>query len=409
MRANMTRRSTQFNLVMLIASLVLGVVSWILGLLVYNATVDVWPRPLVIGVSFGILALVVLVGVFIVSTLQGTFSENILTGGGSGSVLVIVFLAVILIIALGSLFQWIYGLHYEKEQTDPTSYIFVIDDSGSMESNDPNQQRYTAINEVLEKKPTDFPYMVYGFSDQVSLLREMAPVSSGNSSFVGNSYGGTSIKGALDQVILDYQNNVWDGGNSPKVILLTDGYATDLGWFTSINSTLKQYSQNHISVSTVGLGSVDKSLMQKIASKTGGVFVDIANASMLGEAMESAANEYFVDDLLTTRYSSRMGFLFGFLRILFITILGSCVGFISAVAYGQMDASSLVILSSVIQSLIGAVLMEVLTSVAGLSDRFCWFILWILIAAMMCTQMVTYRRGPSRPSRGRGRSASMLR
>ena len=409
MRANMTRHSTQFNIVMLIASLVLGAVSWILGLLVYNATVDVWPRPLVIGVSFGILALFVLMGVLIVSTIQGTFTENILAGGGLGSVLVVVFAAIILITALGALFQWIYGLHYEQELTEPTSYVFIIDDSGSMESNDPSQLRYTAINEVLKKKPSDFPYMVYGFSDQVSLLREMSPISSGYTNITGNSYGGTSIKGALEQVISDYQNNVWEGGESPKVILLTDGYATDLGWFTSINSTLKQYSQNRISVSTVGLGSVDKSLMQKIAAKTGGVFVDIADAAMLGEAMESAANQYSVDDLLTTRYSTRMGILFGFLRILFIAILGSCIGFVSAVAYGQMDASSLVIVSSIIQSLVGAILMEVLTSGLGVSDRFCWFILWILIAAMICTQVVTYRRGPSRPSRGRGRSSHMLR
>lgn len=140
MRANMTRRSTQFNFVMLIASLVLGTVSWILGLLVYNATVDVWPRPLVIGVSFGILALFVLMGVLIVSTIQGTFTENILTGGGLGSVLVVVFVAIILITALGALFQWIYGLHYEQELTEPTSYVFIIDDSGSMESNDPKER-----------------------------------------------------------------------------------------------------------------------------------------------------------------------------------------------------------------------------------------------------------------------------
>lgn len=406
MRANITRRSTQFNLVMLISSIVLGAGSWIPGLLVYNATVDVWPRPLVIGISFGILAIFVLLGVLIVSNLQGAFSENILTGGGLGSVLVVIVVAVILIAALGSLFQWIYGLHYEQELTEPTSYVFIIDDSGSMASNDPNQLRYAAINEVLEKKTSDFPYMVYGFSDQVFLLREMSPISSGYTDISGNSTGGTSIKGALEKVISDYQNNVWEGGASPKVILLTDGYATDWGWF---KSTLKQYSQNHISVSTVGLGSVDKSLMQEIAAKTGGVFIDIADAAMLGEAMESAANQYSVDDLLTTRYSTRMGILFGFLRILFIAILGSCIGFVSAVAYGQMDASSLVIVSSIIQSLVGAILIELLTSGLGVSDRFCWFILWILIAAMISTQVVTYRRGPSRPSRGRGRSSHMLR
>ncbi len=404
-----TRQTAQLNLAMLIATLVLGAVSWILGLIVYNATVDIWPRPLVIGLAFGILAIIVLFGIYIISNIQGICEENIVTGGSPGSAIVLISIAVVAVVALGSLFQWIYGLHYEQELTEPTSYIFIIDDSGSMESNDPTQLRYDAINDVIAKKEASFPYMVYSFSDHITLLREMAPISDGVFDATGNSSGGTAIKGALEQVISDYLGNVWDGGESPKVILLTDGYAGDVGLFSSINGTLKQYSRNRISISTVGLGSVDKSLMQKIATKTGGVFVDISDAAMLGEAMESAANLYSVDDLLTTRYPGRLDFLFGFLRILFIAILGSCVGFAAAVSYGHMDSSSIIILSSLIQSLLGGLLMELLTSVLGVSDRVCWFLLWLLIAALLCTRLVAYTRGPSRPSRGRGRSSHNLR
>lgn len=157
MRADMIRRTTQFNFVMLIASLGLGGVSWILCLLTYNSLVDVWPRPFVIGVVFAILAFFVTLGVFAVSLLQGAFEENILNGGGAGSVLIAVFASTVLIAALGTLFQWIYGLHYDREPTEPTAYIFVIDDSGSMESNDPDQLRYAAVNKVLEKSLLIFP------------------------------------------------------------------------------------------------------------------------------------------------------------------------------------------------------------------------------------------------------------
>ena len=227
-----------------------------------------------------------------------------------------VLLAPVLFVALGALFQWIYGLHINPNSSEPTSYVFVIDDSGSMEENDPGQLRYDAIGEVLEKKPSDFPYMVYGFANDVILLREMQPVSNGTAGLIGNSNGGTSIKGALDQVISDYQNGVWDGGRSPKVILLTDGYATDLGWFSSISGTLKQYARNRISISTIGLGDVDVGLLERIAAATGGVFIDISDASSLADAMENAATQYAIDDLLTTRYPGRMDILFGFLRIL---------------------------------------------------------------------------------------------
>lgn len=327
----------------------------------------------------------------------------------SVSDIIAVFASTVLIAALGTLFQWIYGLHYDREPTEPTAYIFVIDDSGSMESNDPDQLRYAAVNKVLEKKPADFPYMIYGFSTQVSILREMMPISDGAMDITGNNRGGTCIKKVMNQVIADYQNHVWEGGEHPKVILFTDGHASDVGWFSSINKALKQFSKNHISVSAVGLGAVYYALMQKITAKTGGVFIDISDAAMLGDAMEDAANQYAADDLLTTRYSSRLNFLFGFLRILFLTILGACIGSVCAVTYGKTDAADFVILTSVIQSFAGALLMELLTSMSGLSDRFCWFVLWMFIAAMLCTQNSGYRRGYARPSRGRGKSSSVLR
>lgn len=409
MRADRIRRTTRFNFVMLMASLGLGGVSWVLCILAYTAFVDVWSRPLVIGLVFAILAFFVAMGVFVVSLLQGAFEENILNGGGNGSVLIAVFVSVVFIAALGVLFQWIYGLHYDREPMEPTAYIFVIDNSKSMESNDPNQLRYAAIDKILEKKSSEFPYMVYGFSDEISVLQKMAPTSNRHTDLIGNSMGGTCIKKAMERVMDDYQNHLWEGGKYPKMILLTDGHATDVSRLSSINNILKRFSRNHISISAVGLGDVDYALMRKITSKTGGIFIDIDNAAMLGDAMEHAAYQYAADDLLTTRYFSHRDFLFGFLRVLFLAILGACIGCASAVAYGQMDAAGFVILSSAIESLAGALLMELLTSVLDVSDRFCWFMLWIYIAAMLCTQRGRYQRGRARLSRGRGKRSSVLR
>lgn len=403
------RKSTQLNVQMLLLTLLVGIVAWFISSWTYDLVVDTLPRPLTIGLMFALLSLLVGLGVFIISTVQGTFEENIVTNGSSASVLMIALLAPVLFIALGALFQWIYGLHINPDLSEPTAYVFVIDDSGSMEGNDPSQLRYKAIGEVLEKKPSDFPYMVYGFANDVTLLREMQPVSAGTAGLTGNSNGGTSIKGALDQVISDYQNGVWDGGETPKVILLTDGYATDLGWFSSINGTLKQYARNRISVSTVGLGDVDVGLMERIAAATGGVFIDISDAASLADAMDNAATQYAVDDLLTTRYPGRMDVLFGILRILFISLLGVCIGLLKSIAYGQMDSSTLTVISSAIQSVVGAIVMELFTSLMGVSDRMCWFALWLLITATVCTKQETYRRAPYRPSRRSGRSARSLR
>lgn len=403
------RKSTQINVQMLLLTLLVGVVAWFVSTWIYDAVVDMLPRPVTIGLMFALLSLFVGLGVFILSTVLGTFEENIVTNGSNASILVMVLLAPALFVALGALFQWIYGLHINPNSSEPTSYVFVIDDSGSMEGNDPGQLRYDAIGEVLEKKPSVFPYMVYGFANDVTLLREMQPVSDGTAGLIGNSNGGTSIKGALDQVISDYQNGVWDGGRTPKVILLTDGYATDLGWFSSISGTLKQYARNRISISTVGLGDVDVGLLERIAAATGGVFIDISDASSLADAMDNAATQYAIDDLLTTRYPGRMDILFGFLRILFISLLGVGIGLLKAIAYGQMDSSTLIVISSAIQSVVGAIVMELFTSLMGVSDRMCWFVLWQFMAVTVCTKQETYRKAPYRPSKRSGRSSRSLR
>ena len=186
-----------------------------------------------------------------------------------------------------------------------------------------------------------------------------------------------------------------------RVIFLTDGYAIDMGWFSAINRTLKAYAKNNISISTIGLGNVDRSLMQKIAKKTGGVFIDIADVAKLGEAMESGAEQYYVDDLLTTRYSVRLQFLYGLLRVLFLTILGVCMGLASVVAYGQMESAPIIAISSLALSFVGALIMELFTSCFGISDQLSWALLWLLISATICMHRVAYKSGMPRPLSGR--------
>lgn len=404
------RRSTpELNVPMLPISLLLGVVAWIICLVLYDALVDIWARPFVIATCFGVLALIVIAGVYITSLAFGTLEENILNGSDSNSIPLFLVGIVVAVFALGALFQWIYGLSFDAERNEPTSYVFIIDDSGSMESNDPTGLRYKAIQEVLADVDSSFPYMVYGFADETTILREMAPASSGVFSAEGQYNGGTYIKATLQKVIDDYRKGVWTGGDYPKIIFLTDGYASDLGLFSSVNGVLKEYSRTGISISTVGLGDVDDRLLQKIATKTGGVFIDIADASLLSDAMKSAAKESTSDDLLTMRYSQNAELLYGFLRILFISLLGIAIGFGTSIAYGQMDSSSLILLSSAIKAVWGAMMLEILTSCFGLSDRVLWFVLWILISLTICTKQVSYTRRPARPSFRGGRSSRRLR
>lgn len=402
------RKRQEFNLLMLVITLILGALAWIPCYALHRVLEGVIPDPVLIGLLFGIFALILAIGVFLVSMISGSFEKNLISGGESGSAIAFLALGVLLLAVLAGVFQWIYSLRIRPESVEPTSYVFLIDDSGSTADSDPQQLRYDAIGQVLKDKDADFPYMVYGFADNVTLLREMQPVSAGGEKLQGVSSGGTAIKLVLEKVLNDYKNKRWDGGAAPKVVLLTDGYPTDFTFFTEISGILREYARSNISISAVGLGGADATLMEEIASRTNGVYVDIQDAALLAEAMTSAASSFSsVGDLVTTRYDHSLSGLFGFLRVLFVALLGVGIGLLAMVAYGQADSAGLILISSIVKSVIGALLLELLTSLLRLPDPPLWCLLWVLIAATLCTRLAEVKHPAKRtlrPSRSRGRA-----
>ena len=236
--------------------------------------------------------------------------------------------------------------------------------------------------------------MVYSFSDNTQILRDMKPISEGGVEITLGEGGGTSIKGALKQVMEDYENKVWTDDKAPRVILLTDGYATDIGLFSPIGGVLKKYARSNISVSTVGLGNVDEGLMQKIADGTNGVFLQVEDASLLKGAMEEAGKAFSDSrDLLSLRKVQDMDWLYGIMRVVFLTILGTLIGFLMIFAATKEDCWAMILISSAIKSFVGALLVELLVQILGLSYVVTWFILWILLAALISTMEKEFRRG----------------
>ncbi len=379
---------TTINSFLIAVTILIGVLAWIVGSLVYTALLDTMVRPLVIGIVFVILYGMLGIAVFSISNLKGYFRGNIISGGDStGGVLLVLLAATVLIFAAAALFQWLYGLSIERATAGPTSYIFMIDDSESMLESDPQKERYAAIPSVLAGMNQNFHYMVYRFADDIERVRDMGPISEEVPIPTSLAAGRTAIRAALSRVIADYEAGVWEGGSQPKVILLTDGYATDMGYLGDIDPVLKRFSAADICVSTIGFGQADTVLLDRIAQKTGGVFVDVADVSKLSDAMWSAAGRQAERDLLSARDTVGLGVLYGILRVLFLTVLGTAIGLLIAVAYGFQAAVSLITVSSVIKALAGALLMEFGTAV-GFPAKIMWLLLWILIALTMASKVV---------------------
>ena len=383
--------TSKLNVPLLLITAAVSAISFFLASLVYDLLIDTTSRVLVMCIVWPILLLPLLLTVLIYSKTRGTFNECFYLSSTTDSEnikLAVVLSGALILLALCSvLFQWVYQLD-GSETAKPTSYVFLIDDSQSMEDNDPGQERYKAIETVMKDMPDDFRFMVYGFSTDVSVIREMLPVSDGIPNLNGNFKGVTSIRKSLERIADDHSSGLWDGGDAPRVILLTDGYATDIDpLYLNLRSTLRKLISRGISVSTVGLGSVDTGLMKRIADSTGGVFISVAEANELSAALENAAIRNANRDLLSDRFVPKLDWLFGLLRIVFITILGSLIGFSCSLVYGREDSFMITVIFSGAKSLLGALIMELGTCALGFPSKIMWAVLWVLIGSMVCVKV----------------------
>lgn len=369
---------------LLLSSLIAAVVSWLIGWILYESLMEKISMPILIGIEFLLFYIVLTVTIAIVNSISRNQEDDILFLDSRVKIVGMLMIGGIVILGLSILFQFLYELNSEIESEHPSSYIFVIDDSGSMESNDPSALRYAAIEEVLDGMPEEFPYMIYQFSHGVNVLRDMAPISEGMEEFPVYNGGDTRIRNVLKQIYADYESGVWSDSVAPRVILLTDGYATDIGLFRSCVGILKKFSKAHITISTVGLGNVDENLMKKIANITNGVFVDVSDTSLIRDAMAEAARHYSSDkDLLSYRSTKELNWLYTILRVLFLSILGTLIGIMMIFASTKEDDTLLIVVSSAIKAILGALLMEVGIQVLGISWQFIWLFDWLLISALI--------------------------
>ena len=105
-------------------------------------------------------------------------------------------------------------------------------------------------------------------------------------------------------------------------------------------------------------------------------------ASDLAEAMKTAATSYSTRDLLSVRYMNHFNTLFGFLRVIFLSLIGLLLGGLLSLPYMDHARLPLIVSSSAAGSLLGSVLLESGVQ-SGVYQSILWFLLWILFSATL--------------------------
>ena len=153
--------------------------------------------------------------------------------------------------------------------------VLIIDSSGSMMENDPNELRKEAAKQFIDLAESDVQIGVVDFDERAKTLAELTFVDDGgkNDSTVKaaikriDAYEGTNIAAGLQQGFEVLSNSKTFTARKAAV-LLTDGEDNEQ---KTLDTYVGNYVANGWSVYTIGLDdgvSVDRELLEDIAAET---------------------------------------------------------------------------------------------------------------------------------------------
>ena len=379
---NGTEPPRRFDAVLFIVSLIITILAMIPAEILYVNLEHFTYGPLMIMAAIGVFYLIhsiLLIAFSKIRGMKGPIRREVRTFRN--------FLLCLVLVRVASfVFEWIYELGRGIKREPATSYIFLIDDSGSMKSSDASFIRYQALKPILENEAPKFPFAIFSFSDDMMKIRDMKEKEDNLPNYQmpeERQMGGTAIKTTLSAVVEDLIAGRIQGGTSPKIILLSDGEPTDMGSISSIDPVLDRCENNGIVVSTIGLGrGIDDRLMRRIAESTGGVYMHADNAMDLRTQMEKAALGVSNRNLLGYRSTRKNGGLYALERILFMGAIGVFIG-IAILYIVPIMPQQLTFYGAIAKGAFAGLILELFISVFRSSVSFTNVLYFLLIGVVL--------------------------
>ena len=363
------KKNTIATIIVVVYGLLFGIIS---NIFFDSLLKNIW-TPIAIALLFLLFSVFLSVLIFLFAKKLGHDKNKKSFIKEIAIVLVAVFLT-------SMLFEFLYELGLNYNVTEPDSYVLLIDDSGSMEENDPQNKRKTAINTLLKDKDDSFNYAVYVFSNSVDKVRDMQPKSKPFNGMELSSEGGTAMFGCLRKVLDDIESGNLKITTVTRVLLLSDGYASDNPVFKS--KLLKKYVNNNIVISTIGLGDgVDTKTMEQIAEYTGGVYIHINDSSMLDTAMLDASVQTSARNLLGFRGFCETNILHAILRVVFLLIIIALIYMSKIYSCGKYYMPHLIV--AAILSVIAGFIPEIALQVFSFNENLVRILFWTLISVAL--------------------------
>lgn len=360
-------------------ALAAGLIFGILGNMLFTNILADMPGILKVSIYFLVFSFAM-----IIFLLVGNASE---TGYTNGTFIGVAFVLCIVFFLVTMLFEFIYEVEGKSEVEPSNNYVFLVDNSGSMDNNDVSFKRYEVLEQIISDLPADSKIGVYTYANDVYTA---VPVGTNSNDFTIDENlmvndGATQMLTCVNEVA----DEIVKSGENYNIINLTDGIPTDskkifIFKTKQYKNALKKCKENGIKISSVGFGYPDEKFLTKVANATGGVYLEADNVdslySSISNAISATDNNKFTRTLVSVRQGVKSGsILYAILRILFLSLMGILFSIIKTLAASEQDNSTVMIIISIICCTIGAVIIELFTNAFSVSEnisRILFCLLW---------------------------------
>ena len=386
MKRRKRRNKNKLDIVSIIISLIFGAIWCFAGGILYQDLHD-WRPIFLVSIYFGGLAVTLFICSTVCDAVKGFgLPQKREIWKALGLILAVFIVA--------GVFEFIYECNIKtisiEKDANTSAYIFLIDESGSMEVNDADEERYSAIKDVMHETKGQKNFCIYSFANRCKRITEMmaaSEVDSINMRLIGSTDvgGGTAILEAIQHILNDIEVGSLQAGKNPRILLLTDG----IDEFTQLETrpVFSRANRMNVSVSAVGFGGCDDAYLQNIADMTNGKFVHAQDASELSEAMVivSDGNSDYQRNILNHREPGSVfgEIIYGAERVLFMIILGALFFFIKAMMIRSGSNSGNLILPHVIAVTLGALGIEVGMNIFSLPEKLMRLLLCICFSLVL--------------------------
>jgi len=186
-----------------------------------------------------------------------------------------------------------------SESYSSVEIVFVVDDSGSMDSNDSGNQRLIVAQDLIDKLPDGTKVGIVWFASSAKLLTtEMTTDKDIAKSYLTPEYfkssGGTYMYTAINQGFELYEDTE-NADVLKTMVVLSDG---DSSGTSSHSSTIATAQAENVRIYTVGLGnstSYFTRYLKPLAEETGGSFYLASEADELTAIYENINKQINLD------------------------------------------------------------------------------------------------------------------